>query len=380
MSGPNASQTPPSLNRLGAQLLAAALTLPAVGLAQAESAPEKGLVSFKFLDYLDSQPGADRIRVRAPSLLVTTPLSGAWSLSGSLISDSISGASPAYHTSGLTHMADERHAAQAEATRYFANGTITLGGNHSSESDYVSSGLSLQGTRSSEDKNTTWSAGVGFNTDRINPTNGVVENEHKRTLDLLVGVTQVLGTHDIAQLDLGHSWGSGYFSDPYKVFDNRPRQRDHTTLLARWNHHFEATTGTLRSSWRYYDDSYGIRAHTFGFEYVQPLAGGWTVTPLLRVYTQSAARFYVNADPSTEPFPPNPPDGAAYYAEDQRLSAFGARTIGIKLAKQIGTSWMVDLKVERYQQRAAWRLFGSGSPDLQPFNARSIQVGLSHTF
>ena len=37
-------------------------------MAHAETAPERGYVTFKMLDYLDSQPGADRIRVRAPAL------------------------------------------------------------------------------------------------------------------------------------------------------------------------------------------------------------------------------------------------------------------------------------------------------------------------
>jgi Protein of unknown function (DUF3570) len=98
------------------------------------------------------------------------------------------------------------------------------------------------------------------------------------------------------------------------------------------------------------------------------------------VYTQSAARFYQPADPSSEPFPPNPPAGAEHFTQDQRLSAFGARTVGLKLARQFGADWLADVKIERYSQRGAWRWFGSGSSDLAPFDARSIQVGLSRRF
>eukprot|EP01036_Dinobryon_divergens_P046603 gene46603-62329_t len=54
-------------------------------MAHAETAPERGYVTFKMLDYLDSQPGADRIRVRAPALSALVPLGDKWSLSGTLI-------------------------------------------------------------------------------------------------------------------------------------------------------------------------------------------------------------------------------------------------------------------------------------------------------
>lgn len=365
---------------LGGRLLAAAMALPLAMPAQAESAPEHGLVAFKLLDYRESQPGADRVRVKAPSLLVQAPISGEWSVGGSLISDAISGASPAYHSSGLTPLRDHRHAVEANVTRWFPNGSLTVGANFSSEADYVSRGVSMLATRSSDDKNTTWSAGVGVNRDSINPSNQVVVRERKRVLDLLLGLTQVFTTHDIAQFNLGVSLGSGYFSDPYKVFDERPRTRNHTTLQARWNHHVEGTGSTLRVSWRWYADTYRIRSHTLGLEVVQPLPGGWTLTPALRLYTQSAARFYVDAGPIDSPFVPNPPEGALSYTEDQRMSAFGARTLGLKIAKQLDADWLVDVKFERYGQRAGWRLFGTGSPDLLPFNARSLQIGLSRRF
>ena len=364
---------------LGARLLAAALALPAVGPAVAESAPERGIVSVKFLDYLDWQPEKDRVRVRAPSLHAMLPLSSQWSVAGTLIHDSISGASPAFHTSALKKLTDERQAADVEATRWFADGSLKLGASFSTENDYVSRALAITATRSSEDKNRTWTAGLAWSHDAINPTTKSVERERKRVGDILVGLTQVMGTHDIVQFNLAWRAGQGYFSDPYKVFDQRPRTRNSGTALARWNHHFERTEGTLRTSWRYFADTYGIRSHTLSAEYVQPLPGGWSVMPLLRLYTQSAAHFYVEAEPGS-PFPPNPPEGAIHSSEDQRVSAFGARTWGLKLARQFGNDWLVDLKYERYGQRGAWRWFGQGSEGLEPFNARSVQVGVSRQF
>ena len=362
---------------LGAAFLAAAMALPMAAPAHAESPPERGFVGMKYLDYLDSQPGDNRIQVRAKAVTVIAPVYSDWSISGTFTSDAISGASPAYQSSGLGAMHDERHALDASATRYFPNGTLTLGANVSSESDYLSRGLSLQMTSANESKNTTWSAGIGLNSDEINPSNGIVKNESKHITDLLLGVTQVLTVNDIVQLNVGMSWGTGYFSDPYKFADDRPRTRDHSTLMVRWNHHMEASQGTLRSSYRYYTDSWSITAHTLGLEYVQPLMNGWSVTPLMRVYTQGAASFYVASDDSSYPFAPS---STSNYSEDQRVSAFGAHTYGLKVAKRIDQDWTADVKLEQYEQRAEWRLSGSGTPGMLPFSARSLQLGISRQF
>jgi hypothetical protein len=113
---------------------------------------------------------------------------------------------------------------------------------------------------------------------------------------------------------------------------------------------------------------------------VQPLRHGFTLTPLLRLYTQVAAHFYVDADLASDPFPPNPPAGVETFSDDHRLSAFGACAVGLKLAWQVDENWQADIKVERYEQRSAWRVGGTGSPHLAPLRARTVQVSLSHRF
>jgi hypothetical protein len=241
--------------------------------------------------------------------------------------------------------------------------------------------LSLLGTVAREDKNTSWSIGLGGSNDSINPVNHIVTGESRQTLNFLFGLTQVLTAHDLAQLTLTHSRGHGYFADPYKALDNRPRERDQNTLLVRWNHHHGDSDGTSRLSYRYYSDSFGVRAHALGGEYVQGLGRGWTVTPSARLYSQRAARFYYDPVYDAQlgaPFPPGYAFGSGNeLSADQRLSAFGAVTLGIKLARQLGRDWSVDLKLEAYQQRASWRLFGNGSPGLEPLSARSMQLGLT---
>ncbi|MFP5390025.1 MAG: DUF3570 domain-containing protein [Gammaproteobacteria bacterium] len=364
----------------GAQaILAAALLLPGVAV-QAENAPEHASMSVRYLDYRQSQPGLD-LKVHAPALEVEVPLAaGAWSVAGTLTADDVSGASPRYHTavSGASHMHDERKAGTLAATRYFERASVSVSAAYSTEHDYISRALGVTGSLSSPDNNTTWSFGVGGSDDRIDPVNHIVVGETRQSVNVMAGITQVLTPRDIGQLTLTATHGHGYFSDPYKLFDTRPRERNQYTLLARWNHHHEALGGTSRVSYRYYGDSFGVRAHTFGGEYVQPLASGWSVTPSARIYTQRAARFYFDPGADPDAFPDAVSSGAPGYASpDQRLSGFGAVTLGLKVARQLGPDWLVDLKVEHYRQRGSWRLFGDGSPGLAPLSASIVQLGLT---
>jgi hypothetical protein len=368
-------------------LLAAALALPGVSPpAAASGPPERAQLDVRYLRYQDSQPGFRRITVNAPSIGLKVPVAGKWTFEGTAVYDGVSGASPRWHTSvsSASRMEDRRRAGDVRVTRHWDRATLSVGGAYSTENDYTSRALSAVGTVSSDDNNRTWTLGLGRSNDTINPVNLVVTDARRRTTDLLLGVTQVLTPVDIVQLNLTYARGSGYYSDPYKVVDNRPTERRQTAFLARWNHFFEPVGGTMRVGWRYYEDNWNVASQTFTGEWVQPVSGGWTLTPLLRYYTQRAASFYYDPvyDPTLgPPFPPDylaRPDGIR--SPDQRLSAFGAATLGLRVGKVIDRSNAVDFRVEYYEQRGAWRIGGEGSPGLEPFRATIFQVGLTHLF
>jgi hypothetical protein len=366
--------------RLGSVLLAA-LALPGLlpAEAAAENAPEQAVLAYKQLYYQDSQPGLDRITVHAPSLYGLLPMGEHWSLEGSAVVDSVSGASPRYYStvSGASHMDDLRTAGDAKLTYYRERSAYSVSLSRSQEHDYISNAAALDARFSSDDNNTTYNLGVGAARDSINPTNDLVDDETKNSVQGIVGVTRALTAFDLVQLQLAYSSGHGYFSDPYKLFDNRPRERNQGTALLRWNHHLVAADATLRLSYRYYTDSYGIAAHTLGMEWVQPLGRHFSLTPSLRYYTQSSADFYIDP-PASAPFP-NIPEGA-YSSLDQRLSAFGALAVAGKLEWRMSPEWSTDFKAEYYQQRSDWRLTGDGSPGLEPFRYVSLEFGLTRRF
>lgn len=380
-----ATEARPRLGDKAGAIIAAALALPGV-VAHADSAPEHGVMAARYLYYKDSQPGLDRIRVNAPSIYVLAPLSPQWAVDGSLVSDSVSGATPRYHTSisGATpHMSDRRLAGNVQVTRYFERSNYSAGLAGSNENDYNSRAGSLLANFSSDDNNRTWNLGVGYANDRIGSSNDPTLDERRRTTEFMVGVTQAWTANDLLQLNLTFNRGRGYFSDPYKDVDNRPRERDQSIMLARWNHYSEDTGGALRSAYRYYHDTWGINAHALGAEWVQPI-GRFTLTPSMRYYTQNSASFYFDPvyDPDVgPPYPPgyftNPPQ---YSSADQRLAAFGAVTVGLQVAMQVDADWIVALKAERYAQRTNWRLGGNGSTGLDPFDATFVQLGVETRF
>jgi hypothetical protein len=372
----------PAVPRTGA-VIAAALALP--GLALAETAPEQTTIGFRYLYYKDYQPGLDRISVSSPSLYLLTPIGSNWSVEGSMVVDSVSGATPRWHSSisSASKMEDERTAGDLRITRYFRRAALGIGFAYSKEDDYESRAMSVDLRLATDDNNTTVAIGAGYSDDTITPNeqgSGLPPGteEGKRVNDFMVGVTQVLTPFDIVQANLTYARGRGYFSDQYKFNDTRPRERDQTALLLRWNHHFASANGTLRSSWRSYRDSFDVKAGTLGLEWAQPVARV-LVTPSLRYHTQSAARFYVDPVPGDD-FPPLASQDPPYYSADHRLSAFGAYTAGLKVAVPFGKSWLFDAKVDYYEQRGEWRIGGEGSPGLAPFKAQFYQVGLYYRY
>ena len=364
-----------------------ALALPAV--AQAETLPEKSTLSLKYGNYQDSESGWTRVTVNAPQIYLLAPIGEQWSVEASGVVDGVSGASPRMHTlrSGASRMTEERKAGDVKVTRYLSRAAISASLALSDEHDYRSRALGLQARWSSEDNNRTWTVGTGFSRDRIdNQSNGTntAINQRKRTNEIMGGVTQVLTPTDIVQFNLTRSMGSGYFNDPYKLFDNRPDKRNAWIALARWNHHLTAVDTTARTSYRHYSDSFGVRAHTWDLELVKSV-GPWTFTPGVRYYMQNAASFYFDPvlDSSGNYDTAATMQRAAaitgYRSADQRLSAFGAWNWSMKVAYALSKSTTADIKLDFYRQASSLRI-GGGSPGLSPMNARTVQVGLTHQF
>jgi len=358
-------------------LLAAALALPGMlpAAVQAQSAPDQGVIQLNYLDYRDWQPGRARMRVESPSFYALYPVSDTLVVEGALVYDAMSGASPLYFNvlSGAS-VGDYRTAGDLKVTKYFGSYAVSVSGVVSSEQDYLSRGGAIAVQLFSDDRNRTWTFQFGGNSDVINPTNELVVNAKRNTLEFMAGVTQNLSPTQVIQSNITYSTGHGYYDDPYKPLDTRPDHRNVVAWLTRYNQYFNAYDATLKLGYRLLFDSFGSVSNTFEVSWVQALPWGFTVTPAFRYYTQSAADFYMNP-----PFPTGFVEGQDY-SSDTRLAAFGAWTAGATITKSFEKGWSVMFRGNFYRQKPDWRLGGSGSPGIESFSARWLEVGLVKTF
>jgi len=364
-------------NAQAGALLAAALALPGMlpADAHAQAAPDQGVIQLNYLDYRDWQPGQARMKVESPSFYALYPVSDTLVVEGALVYDSMSGASPLYFNvlSGAS-VGDYRTAGDLKVTKYFGSYAVSVSGVVSSEQDFLSRGGAVAVQLFSDDRNRTWTFQFGGNSDVINPTNDIVVDAKRNTLEFMVGVTQNLSPTQSIQSNITYATGHGYYDDPYKPLDTRPNHRNVAAWLTRYNQYFGAYDATLKLGYRLLFDSFGSVSNTFEASWVQALPWGFTVTPALRYYTQSAADFYMNP-----PFFVGYIDGQNYSA-DTRLAAFGAWTAGATITKTFEKGWSVMFRGNFYRQRPDWRLGGSGSPGIESFSARWLEVGLVKTF
>ncbi len=294
---------------------------------------------------------------------------------------------PAGETPLDSSFLDTRYAVDAKWTRRWnANYKSTIGANFSKEYDYQSFGSSFLLDYNTDDSNTTYSGGISFSQDTIDPEGGIPtpfglmqnvgavqprfdNSDDLTTVDLLLGVTQVIDSRSLFQFNYSLSSSDGYHSDPYKILsvvgaDGRPLMQDPVTGLSsavfehrpdsRLKHSFYAQykrdlfdDHVLDASYRFMFDDWGIQSHTFDLRYKYRLNETSYLQPHFRYYMQSEADFY-------EPFllagsAPAPGSEGTDASADYRLGEMNAFTLGLEYGwDNVERPWSVS--VEYYLQ------------------------------
>jgi hypothetical protein len=349
--------------------LALALGLP---LLLAQRVRGEDHVDYRFHHY---QEQADRIRVQTHSGFFDWSPRAAVTLSGEVVYDAISGASPtgAPPPKGssqvpLAHLEDTRYAGNlAAALRWGGNQTTTPQFAYSIENDYESVGLSLNHAIDFNQKNTTLSFAVAYTYDEIFPEFWNGDREYKNGADFLVGVTQLLGPKTILTANFTYGTSHGYLNDPYKSFrfsdyplesvtftEQRPDYRDRQVGFLSLTHFFTPLNGSAELTYRIYHDSYGIFSHTLGVGWFQKLGKHVLISPMFRFMDQSAADFYAVQLPGDPTVPPDDPFSPhipipKYYSADYRLSSLQTFTYGVNVSVTIKDHLMLDLGYKRYE-------------------------------
>ncbi|MDD5320859.1 MAG: DUF3570 domain-containing protein [Methylococcales bacterium] len=262
-----------------------------------------------------------------------------------------------------------------------------------------------------------------------------------------LGLTQVLNQNALVEAGVGYTRSTGYMANPYKtveaafidplqigdvlsgvaigLLEKRPNERNQWTENLRYVQHIDALDAALHFDYRFFHDDWGINAHTFEADWVQPVGYGWTITPRVRYYSQDAANFYtpyivsdqafsknvvdengrpifvsadnpnngqvyfrdeffnlvdadgklvdevaVNPVPKTVPFDRN--KLPANYSSDHRLSGFGALSGGVTISKQFARGISFEASAEYYTHEGSLKLGGGGESSYADYSYYTV--------
>lgn len=222
-----------------------------------------------------------------------------------------------------------------------------------------------------------------------------------------LGLTQVLNKTALVETSIGYTRSTGYMENPYKAttivfadpktlgtdfsnpnaivgqvrafLEQRPDERNQVSVGGRYIQHIGLLDAALHLDYRFFHDDWGINAHTFEADWVQPIASTWTVTPKVRYYSQDAANFYYpyiiakQAYSSTNPNKNLP----ANFSSDQRLSAFGALSGGVAISKKLSKAVSVEAGFEYYTHAGSLKLDGGGEGRYSDFNYYQANASLN---
>lgn len=247
----------------------------------------------------------------------------------------------------MAELQDTRYAASVQLSRKVASHLLSPQLSISSEDDYLSLGVALKDGIELNRRNTTLTVGAAYTHDKADVfwTGGT---DTKDTLDLMVGVSQVLGPRTQATLNGVLQQQDGYLNDQYKVVElngdevpeSRPDSRSKQIVLAGLTHAFKRPDASVEAAYRFSTDDFGIDAHTMSLAWHQRVLPAVRVSPVARYHTQSAADFYAvrfTGEPE-------------HYSSDYRISEMDTVSAGLQVAWQCTKQLAVDAAFDRYEQ------------------------------
>jgi hypothetical protein len=264
---------------------------------------------------------------------------------------------------------DERYGFNLELTKKVGRHTVVLQGAYSEESDYISRGISLRDSIDFNQKNTVLTIGASYANDEIDaPT--MLEADTKDSVDVMIGLFQVLNKKTTLTINATAGTTDGYLTDPYKIVqlngvlvpERRPETKDKQIFFMALNRYIERVNAGAELSYRYYNDSFGIRAHTIGAAWYQKIGSTFIIRPAIRYYMQSEADFYDVLFEGDHEF----------YSSDYRVSELDTLGYGLKFIWYPLPNVSVDLAVDRYVQGGR---DGITADDVYP-EALSVMTGL----
>lgn len=324
--------------------------------------------------------GTEELQSASPVFLVRYESPQKWAWSGSLGVDNITSAS----TDNIDLGEDNVTGASRLDNRVFFNANVakpvgrqTWGGGigFSKEYDYTSLNGGLNWSIDFNEKNDTFAASVYHYQDDIElyGIDGAKYGDDSReTTDLSLSFTHVFGKNTVGSVELGLSDASGFLSSPFQeviladnsvVQERLPDSRERQFLRFSLNHAFSERL-VQRGYYRFYDDDFGIQAHSLELEtHFRLFANSKTwIYPILRFHSQDGSDYF--GLPGTFTGAEN------YHTADRDLSEFDSTKFGL------GAKF--DLKRSRFKRLQTRLTYYSRDND--EFEAINLSFGFGFDF
>jgi len=277
------------------------------------------------------------IEIQGPSITVRQGLGDAWSFSGNYYVDSISGASIDVVTTASPYT--EKRTEYSVSADYLRGEHILSGGyKTSSENDYQAETAWFSASQDMFGDLTTVTIGFSYGRDTVGMSTDPDFAEPASHRTWSVGLSQILTRDLIAAFNWDTVSDEGFLNNPYRSVryldpdspigyayqpERYPRTRTSNAAGIKLRYYLPGRAA-LGAQYRYFTDTWGIRADTVELSYTHPFRDRWRLDLRYRYYDQNRADFYSDLFPRQ--------DAQNYLARDKELSTFSDYTLGFGLS------------------------------------------------
>ncbi len=341
------------------------------------------------------------VTIQGPSLLVRKKLKEKFSFSANYYVDMVSSASIDVQTSGASEYKEKRKQYSLGMDYLRGKSTYSIGFINSKENDYQADTAFFGISQDMFGDLTTVSLGFtrGWNVVQRN-AGGIIDPNFRHDTDVRqyrVGVSQIITRNLLLDAAYEVITDEGFLNNPYRSVRYltssgsvllEPERYPHThtsNAVSIGSRYYLPYRAALSGSYRFFTDTWGIRANTAEIGYTQPLAQKWTLEARYRYYNQTHADFYSDLFPRA--------NAQNFLARDKELSTFSSQTGGLGITYEFpggrprfvhkGTlNLRYDYIWFNYEDFRDARVTGiaPGTEPLYSFNANVIQFFVSVWF
>lgn len=323
-----------SIQRRGAMPCRLALLLTVLAVAAPAVA---GVLPDDRADVLYHLYDGGGVTIDGPSVLLRKKVGKSFSFSGNYYVDMVSSASIDVVTTASPYE-EERTQIGVGMTYLHANTTMNVGYTTSEENDFDAETVAFSVSQDmfGDLTTVTLSYALGDNT-----VGNILDENFSEEADrqqYAVGISQILTRNLIAGFDFEVITDEGFLNNPYRSvrflndtgsgfgFQSEvyPNTRTSSAAAIR-GRYFLPYRAAVHAEYRYFEDTWGIQAHTGEIGYTHPWKMGLTFDLKYRYYTQTEADFFSDLFPRQ--------DAQNFMARDKELSRFNNTLIRFGVRK-----------------------------------------------